>query len=299
MSRKKQKNLSDSRGNALGIVLLKGMMYFPGLHFTSSFIWVISFFYLLFDRKSRTAAAYYLQHRFPGDGRVKRFYHTWALFTSQGQSLLQAFALKIGKCDFELQHFERYKSVIADGTQGAIFLCSHFGSWQGMMGMINHFDRKIYILARPDRNRNVNKNMAVAGLEDKIGWISTESDMGGLLEAYEVLCSGNLLCIMGDRSMENDGVKVPFLGGEATFPLAAFQLAAQAQVPVFPVFAFRSAGCGRITLDIMEPILPGTAGRRKKCVGELMKYTAVLESMAEKYPYECYIFENIWSVNGK
>ena len=64
MSRKKQKNLSDSRGNALGIVLLKGMMYFPGLRFTGFFIWVISFFYLLFDRKSRAAAAYYLQHRF-------------------------------------------------------------------------------------------------------------------------------------------------------------------------------------------------------------------------------------------
>ena len=52
MSRIKQKNLSDSRGNALGINLLKGMMYFPGLRFTSSFIWVVSFFYVLLTAKA-------------------------------------------------------------------------------------------------------------------------------------------------------------------------------------------------------------------------------------------------------
>ena len=299
MSRKEQKSLSDSRGNTLGITILKGMMYFPGLHFTCSFIWVISFFYALFDRRGRQAASYYLRHRFPEDGKLKRFYHTWKLFTSQGQSLLQAFALKIGKCQFELSHFERYKSVIANESQGAIFLCSHFGSWQGMMGMIDHFDRKIYILARPDRNNNVNKNMAATEFEDKIGWISTESDMGGLLEAYEVLCSGGVLCIMGDRCMENDAVEVDFLGGKAAFPLAAFQLAAQAQVPVFPVFAFRRSSCKKISLDIMEPIFPGEGIRRRNRVNELNIYTAILEDMAEKYPFECYIFENIWSVNEK
>ena len=102
---------------------------------------------------------------------------------------------------------------------------------------------------------------------------------------------------MGDRCLENDGVQVPFLGENAVFPMAAFQLAAQAEVPVFPIFSFRSSGFGKITLDIAEPIMPTAGLRRRNRINELAKYTSVLEDMAQKYPYECYIFENIWRKN--
>lgn len=290
-------NLSSTRGNALGITLLKWMMCFPGLRFSCAFIWCISFFYVLFDRTGCRKASFYLSHRFPHDNRSQRFYHTWALFTSQGQSLLQAWALRNGQAEFECLHFERYTQQI-HGSKGAVFLCSHFGSWQGMIRMIGRFDRKIYILARPDQNKNVDKSMAVDG-QEKIGWISTDSPMGGLLDVYDALVNGNLVCIMGDRSLENDAVRIPFLGEEASFPMAAFQIAAQARVKVFPVFAFRKDSFRKVTLDIFDPIeIPeGTVGKRSRLKHSLTEYVRLLENMAQKYPYECYIFENIWRKN--
>ncbi|MBE6387348.1 MAG: hypothetical protein E7045_04720 [Lentisphaerae bacterium] len=292
---KTRENLSDRRGNALGVALLKIMLKTLGINFTCRFVWVITLFYVLFDRRARKQSSYYLKHRFPQDRFWKRLFHTWALFTHLGQSLLQAVGMKYGCVRFENLHLERYKEKVT-GQGGAVFLCSHFGSWQGMMGMIGVFDRKICILAKPDRNRNVNKDMAVDGFGDKIVWISTEGAMGGLLDVYDHLASGDLVCIMGDRSLENDSVRVQFMREEAAFPLAAFQIAHQAQVPVFPVFSYcRDGRHDTITLDIMEPVTPSEGARRRNRISELEQYTSILEDMADKYPFECYIFENIWS----
>ena len=290
-------NLSDSRGGGLGIALLRMMLNVLGVNFTARFIWCISLFYVLFDKQGRERASWYLARRFPEDGPLRRLRHTWALFTSQGQSLLEAAAIRADKVELNCSGLEEFRKLIAD-NRGAICLCSHFGQWQGMMRVVRPYKRKAWILARPDRNLNVNKFMAVNDLENRIGFISTESPMGGLLDVYDALVDGGIVCMMGDRCLENEAVRVPFLGAEAKFPVAAFRIAARANAPVVPLFAYRENGHRSVRVRFMPPILP-QPGRSRDFTAPLRRYTAMLEQMAQEHPFECYLFENIWSQDEK
>ena len=98
----RNENLSDSRGNALGIRIFLLLLRIMGVNRTCELVWVVTFFYVCFDRKARLAARPYLRHRFPGAGAVRLFFHTWALFTSQGQAIVERAAMtrniqKIGR----------------------------------------------------------------------------------------------------------------------------------------------------------------------------------------------------------
>ncbi len=48
----------------------------------------------------------------------------------------------------------------------------------------------------------------------------------------------------------------------------------------------------------MPPILP-QPGRSRDFTAPLRRYTAMLEQMAQEHPFECYLFENIWSQDEK
>ena len=61
-------NLSDTRGNRLGIGFFKVCMRLFGLRFCCLFVWFVAFFYALFDRKAFQAAKPYLQKELRGEG---------------------------------------------------------------------------------------------------------------------------------------------------------------------------------------------------------------------------------------
>ena len=120
--------------------------------------------------------------------------------------------------------------------------------------------------------------------------------MGGILDAYNALLQGDVVCMMGDRCRENESARIPFLGASARFPLAAFLLSSRTGAPVIPIFAYRERRHRQMTICFLDPILPaGRRIRREELRPKVELYVAELEKMALEHPYECFIFENIWS----
>lgn len=290
-----KKELSETRGKKAGVKTMLLMLKIMGVNRACEFCWLISLFYVLFDRTARKCASYYLARRFPNCGPFRRFFHTWAMFTSQGQALIEAAASSSGQMQIVKLRYDRMERALAQ-PHGVILVCSHFGQWQGMMRTIDIRNRPAHLLIRPDRNANVDKFMAVNDIRKHIHVISTESEMGGILDAYNALLQGDVVCMMGDRCRENESVRIPFLGASARFPLAAYLLSARSGAPVIPIFAFREKRHRQMTIHFLEPIPPADRRTRREDLRPKVEiYVSELEKMAREHPYECFIFENIWS----
>ncbi len=294
-------NLSDSRGSAPGIAFFKILLRLLGVNRAAEFVWAVAFFYALFDRKAADAASAYLKHRFPEAGRLKRFYCRWALFTSQGQALLEAFASRLGNMlQWEYETPDTFSALDAGEHRGFILLLSHFGPWQALIQELNIATRPVNLLVTPDQNRNVEKTLASNRL--KIPWrsISTRSPMGGLPEACEAIEQGEIVCIMGDRCHEQKGVRVPFLGEEAEFPIAAFYLAARCQCPIQVLSAVRRKRHRILGIrhgPVIRPIMQGRD--RNSLLPFLRIYVSELEFLARQHPFQLFLFEDPWSRKGQ
>ncbi len=293
-----RKNLSDSRGNALGIGIFLFFLRTLGINRACELVWLISLFYALFDRTACRAASHYLKRRFPRAERIAMFRHTWALFTNQGQALIETRAMGAGKLKWRFENDGVVRELIY-GQKGLILLASHFSCWQALIGGLGEFRRPVNFLVAPDANLNVDKFAAAGKLHVPIRVISTLEPMGGLVEAAEALERGEAVCMMGDRCFEGEGAHVEFLGEEAVFPYAAFYLAARCSCPVLPLFAVREKAHTSFTVRYGNAIFPQLSGRRRSDLTPyVQEYVSELENMANQHPYRCFLFENIWN-SGK
>jgi predicted LPLAT superfamily acyltransferase len=293
-------NLSASRGNRFGIVFFKCFMHILGLNHARNFVWVISFFYTIFDQKARLAALPYLSRRFPEAGKVKLFWHTYRLLTSQGQSLLTAFYLgnNHASIKYRSENIRNHEAYMYDKNQGFILLTSHFGDWQGSIRYFDEYDRSVSLLVEMDANVNVDKLMAMKGKTDNVKIISTSEPFGGLLSVLEAIENHEVVCIMGDRNYESNGIEIEFLGDKAIFPKAAFHLAAQLGCPIIP-FSMVYDRWESMMVKYYGPIITIPANHKRLNSDNLRpfleKYVAYLDDMTKRYPYHFFIFSDIWT----
>lgn len=294
----KSKNLSSSRGNHAGIVFFKWFMYFFGLNHARNLVWMVSLFYTIFDRKACRAALPYLKHRFPRAGKLALFLHTYRLLTSQGQSLLTAAYIgNNNTIKYNSENKLNHESYMQNKNQGFILLTSHFGDWQASIHYFDEYQRTVNLLVEMDANVNVDKLMAVKGKTDKVKIISTSEPFGGLLSVLEAIENHEIVCIMGDRNYESNGVKIEFLGDKAIFPKATFHLAAQLQCPVIPLTMVYDRNSSMM-VKYFGPIITVPAIHRRLNNDSLRPfleiYVEYLTDMIKRYPYHFFIFSDIW-----
>ena len=290
----RNENLSDSRGNALGIRIFLLLLRIMGVNRTCELVWVVTFFYVCFDRKARLAARPYLRHRFPGAGAVRLFFHTWALFTSQGQAIVERAAMTWNMATYRFINRDLSERLM-DRKEGFLILTSHFGAWNAIMGGLHIVRKPVNLLVTPDRNVNIDKTAALEGLQVPVRLISTESPMGGLLDVTDAIERGEIVCLMGDRCLEGEGIETEFLGENALFPSAAFHIASRTGCAVLALFAIREKRHTHFIAEYGPEIHPEWKGRdRRNLKPYLDIYVKKLEQLCMEHPYQCFLFENIW-----
>lgn len=287
------RHLSETRGPASGIAAFRILLSVLGVARTCRFVYVVAFFYALFDRKARESARPYLQRRFPGISGFRFFVGTWRLFASQGQALVVAEAASRGMIRSIERAGEDFREA-EKANRGVLLLGAHFGPWQASMRFMGCGSKPRAFLAERDRNSQIDKFHALENESAQL--FSLESGTDGLLSAYEELCAGGVVALLGDRGAASgaSSASASFLGAPARFPLYPFLLAARAGTPVFPFVACFGKDRREIFIEI-GPSLHPRGGRRNGELAECVKaYASFLEDMARVRPYECFIFENIW-----
>ncbi|MFA5087661.1 MAG: lysophospholipid acyltransferase family protein [Candidatus Omnitrophota bacterium] len=315
---KGEKIVVKKRGNALGFWFFRGVFRIFGLRAAYSFLYLVCLHYLLFDRQATQGALAYIKRRFPGKNFLSARLQVYRLFISQGQQLIDRYAAVSGHAAFDVQvvGMEQLDELLRQRSGGFILLTAHVGNWQIALTTLKNLNRKVHLVMRPEDNPAVERSLNISRPDDFIRVISPEAELDGVIQIMNALKAGDIVSIMGDRKYGFDGLAVDFLGDKAYLPYGAFTIAAAADCPVVVLLTSRLAykkylvdvrnvfnpryqNVPRhprpdVSADGNRPVGPARVSKREELRGFVQAFAVVLDKYTQEYPYQCFLFSDIW-----
>lgn len=289
-----QKNLSDTRGNALGIGFFRLAMKCCGIRFCYAFVWCVAAYYALFDKNARLTASTYLKARFPNASKLKLRMHLYKMLVAQGQAIVLAHWLRSDNTVPTQEHNPQLlRQLLENNNTGLILLISHAGCWQAALTYLNDFNRTINLLIQA----NANPHIAKMFTGDRFRIIDNDSPFGGLLDCLDAIQRGEIVCIMGDRPPNTDErtVLMTLTNRKIVIPESPWFLAARAKCPIVPVFTMMTHHPIGIDFHFATPIIIPYDAPRKPSPEYLkpfiQSYADTLDDFSAKYPYQIFHYD--------
>ncbi|MCC8194263.1 MAG: lipid A biosynthesis acyltransferase [Deltaproteobacteria bacterium] len=263
--------------------------------------WVVLVY--MFKPSARERSAAYLARRFPRAGRAALWIHRWRLQWELGKVLVDRAAAGItGSFTIRMadEGTERIRKLHAEG-KGLILLASHVGCWHismsALSGLLSAPASVVIYRDSGDYDRHYFEHRSGP---PPFSLIDVAQGPKTAIAMIQRLQGGGLLCLMGDRALEDSRVcRVPFLGGDIYVPYTAFHLASVSGAPIVVFFAERTgAGRGRHILGGVIRV-PEKLGKRPEAYAPYAAmYVKILERCVEKLPYQFFNFYNMWDIDG-
>ncbi|VAX38163.1 hypothetical protein MNBD_UNCLBAC01-588 [hydrothermal vent metagenome] len=293
-----QKIKVKKRGNAFGFWFFKSAIQLFGLRGAYGLLYIVCFYYVIFDNLAVKNALAYIKRRFKGCHTFKLYWHVYLLFVNQGKALIDRYVVTAGVHTFDttLQGYEDVKKVVEKNNTGAILLTSHVGNWQVALHSLKKLNKNIYLVMREEDNRSVQKNLKVDEEADAIKIISPEQAFGGAIEITNRLNKGDMVSMMGDRKYGFQSLDVHYMGDKAEFPYGAFSIAAAVQCPVIVLLTAKISS-GEYVVDfrhVFYPVYEKGISKKEQLKKWVQEYVMILEDYVESYPYQCFLFADIW-----
>jgi len=287
------------RGNELGFQIFIVSTKLFGLRGAYGLLYIVCPYYLLFDRAAVKGALAYTRRRFKEEGFFKRYWRVYMLFVNQGKALIDRYAVTSGYkgFTFQLKGFDSIKEITNHNEKGCILLTSHVGNWQVALSCLKELNKNIYLLMRPEDNVTVKKHLKIDYEEEKVKIISPEQDFGGTIEVIEKINNGDVVSIMGDRKYNFPSIGVDFMGGKVEFPFGAFSIAATLECPII-VLLIAKLKDREYCVDfknIIRPKCESKIDKKQQLEKYVREYAAVLNNYAESYPYQVFLFADVWN----
>ncbi len=258
----------------------------------------LSLWYLLFVPSARRASLDYLKRVLGPVSWLRSLHRSRLHLLAFGTSLADRFLLLAqGPRAFHLE-VEGEGPLLAASREGrgVVLLTSHLGSAE-IAGIALSLREKIPVKLvmfqdeRPEIRRILEKQGV--GMPEVIG---VRPGALASLEILSALRAGNVVAMKGDRVVDGNSCRVPFLGAPAPFPTGPFWVAALARVPVFEVHCLKEDPLRyRVWIEGPFTLSMGRRGDReatvKAWVGE---YAARLERYVKRDPYQWFNFYGFW-----
>lgn len=279
--------MARRRGNKLGFLIFDFYLAL-GIRHAYALLYFVCLYYLLFDRPTYKVTANYVKKRFPEAGAWGRLRHTYRLIVTTGKNLIDLRQLEKHpeKVNFESNNKPIIKKL-AQGN-GLILLTAHMGNWQTMMRQLPDFGVKINIVMRPEANPVVSEFLKIDhGEPYDINLIDPGRGMEAVLEIMKELSQGNIISIMGDRTIgDEQTVDFKFFGSDIKLPKGPFLIANCAKVPTIQLLTNRKGPCSYSleTTEIMIDEKIKDKEKRIHAIGE--KYLKNIEEFLTRNPYE-------------
>lgn len=162
--------------------------------------------------------------------------------------------------------------------RGAIVASAHLGNFE-LGGRVLAERYRLLDVAKPLRNRRVDAWLERERRRHGIGTVAVDGAAPAVLAH---LRSGGLVSLVLDQDAGTAGVRIPFLGREASAWPGAARFSLQTGCPVVPMGIIRQAA-GSHLLRVGEPLLP--AGRVADEAG-IRAYTAAISAAVEVFVRE-------------
>jgi len=265
-------------------------------------LYFICLYYLIFDHAMVNTALAYTRKRFPACGFFKERLHVYRLFISQGKQFIDRYVAIVGGQTFQIRFKgqEKFQSLIGNKDSGFVLLTAHIGNWPVAMTALDKLNRKVYLVMRPDDNPVKARALNLGKENEFIKIISPEQDLGGVVDMIKALEEGNVVSIMGDRCYDFEAVEVDFLGAKAMFPYGAFSIAAASGVPIMVLLSAKISTY-EYTVDMSNVFYPSYQegiSKKEQITAWVQNFSCLLEQYVTKYPYQFFLFYDIWKLKG-
>jgi predicted LPLAT superfamily acyltransferase len=281
-------------GYTFGQRALKIMFSVMDVRVGYAVLWFAIPVYMLKNHKEYLAIYHYFrkQHGYPV---LKSFYKTYVNHLLFGKMMFDRFAVYAGQKKFEVENVDNEIFMqILNSKNGCILASSHVGNPE-ICGYLLKQDRKrINGLIFAGEKSEVQKNRTMVFENNNVRMIPVIEDMSHIFTINDALTKGEIITMPCDRTFGSDkSIECEFLNGKANFPVGAFVLAVQYQVPVLVIFVLKiTTSLYRIHLSSIN--IPEAVGKREQIYSMTRSYVKVLENIVKKYPEQWFNFYEFW-----
>jgi predicted LPLAT superfamily acyltransferase len=295
----KKRWTSRSIGAAWQHRFFYGLIRLGGRRAAYAMLAVVVFYYMLFRADQRRKSEFYLRRRFPGAKGARLWLHSYRMSLALGKSLIDRAVVGIlgpSSTRVTLSGKEELLSLLAEG-RGLILITAHVGSWQTAMAALDFLNQPVSLLMQREAGDIDRHYFEHGGRECPFRIIDPSGALGGALEMLQVLKSGQILSVMGDRMFGSDrnAVNVEFLGAPVPFPFSAYKLASATGAPIGVLLSAKT-GLDSYELRLARVIRVPAGLRRgnEAFVPYVRQFAETLEEYAQQYPYQFFNFYDMW-----
>ncbi len=260
------------------------------------FLPAICLYFLMFARQARKASCDYLTRilgQRPGwRALFRHFFH----FASVVHDRLFLTAGQLARFSFSMEGESHVRNALSKG-RGVILLGAHFGSFEVLRAGLATREGLPPLNVLMFLDNAANSNSILSNTQQPGTNIIPLGRPDSLMRAMECLQRGEMLGILGDRTLGKDKIVcVPFLGSSAAFPQAPWLLASLSQAPVVLFFGpYLGGNRYAIRFEAFADSIDLPRGQRSEyCAPLAARYAERLEAQCRHSPYNWFNFYAFW-----
>ncbi len=253
-------------------------------------------FYLLFSRKAYLAIKDYLKHNGFTRHLVYHVYKNHFLFGQMMMDRFYIFARKKNIFKSRITDWDEFTSLL-NGSGGFIISGAHVGNFEICGYFMQQDLKKLNAVVFGGESAFIQANRARALSGNTADLIPVSPDMSHLFTIKSALDNGDIVSMPCDRLFgSTKSFTVPFLGSPARFPMGAFMMAAQLDVPMISLYVMKEPGLMYHT--ICKPVEVDRSQyktSREIALALCQTYVRQLEEVLEAYPHQWFNFYKFWN----
>ena len=250
-------------------------------------------FYMLFN-KNGYKAIYCLFHERLHYGKWKSFWHVYANHFRFGQVILDRFSMYAGKKYRFIIEGQEIMDELETHPESFMLLGSHVGSYEIAGYSLKPKSKRFNALMYAGETTTVLENRNRLLSQNNMRAIYVKEDLSHLFELNAAIDNGEIVSIYADRRLGSQKyVECDFLGEKASFPMGAFAIAVQKNMPVLVVFVMKE---GIETYhSYVHKIHINKQLNTHRQIDELARdYVNSLEKIVIKYPTQWFNYFDFW-----
>jgi predicted LPLAT superfamily acyltransferase len=300
-------------GGAFALRLIRGIGLVCGRPLARACLYPITLYFLLRRGPERRASRAYLARALGRPATlldIARHIHCFAatildrvfLLGDRSEGRVDGDRFATGPFDIGVSGLDALHAAI-DRGQGLLLFGSHLGSFE-VLRVLKRARPEVPLRVVLDRGHNPALTRLLEDLDPEVAASVIDAGQDGpaiMLAIQQAVAAGAMVALLVDRVHAGGGaVRVPFLGRQAPWPVAPWQIAAVLQVPVLLAFGLYRGG-NRYQLAF-EPFAPEgvrlARGERAGGIPALIAgYVARLEDRVRDAPYNWFNFYDFWDAD--
>jgi predicted LPLAT superfamily acyltransferase len=286
-------------GGRVAIWMIRSIGRYGGRAVGRALLYPITLYFVVRRGPERRASRAWLERvlgRPASLAQVARHVHTFAATILDRVFLLSG---QLQRFDIGIEGLPDLQRQLETG-RGVLLFGSHLGSFE-VLRVLARNRPGIGLRVVLDKGHNPAMTELLDALDPQVAATVIDAGQPGtaiMLEIQQAIAQGQIVALLVDRPQPGEpALAIPFLGHDALFPVAPWQVAAVLGAPVLLAFGLYH---GRNRYDLhFEAFSDGEAvprpQRAQHVAALIRRYAARLEHHARQSPYNWFNFYDYWS----